>query len=93
MNIMTGHFASGELKVYFEANTTAGHDHTDSTYDFANQIGQILDDVMVASYAPGALLISSISMVTAPSRADLIELGGQDDYFQCMVSVKYGLSS
>jgi hypothetical protein len=93
MNIMTGHFASGELKVLFEANTVTGHDHTDSTYDFANQIGQILDDVMVASYAPGALLISGISMVTPPQRADLIEEGGQDDYFQCMVSVKYGLSS
>ena len=92
-----GSFASGELQVLIEMNTVPENaaDYAASCYDFTNFVGGIIQDVMNASYASGSLLITSIN-VQGVGRSHLTEVdqaGNKQDYFQCRLTVNWGLQS
>lgn len=82
-------YANGTLYLLLESDVSEAT-HQDATYEFTNQAGAIIGDVMAGSYASGKLFIRSINSAVAPQRADFNE---SEDYFQQYYAVEYGLGN
>ncbi|WP_166820516.1 hypothetical protein [Thalassoroseus pseudoceratinae] len=80
-------YANGTLYLLLEADVTEST-HQDSAYEFTNQAGAIVAEVMAGSYAGGKLFIRSINSAVPPQRADFNE---SEDYIQQYYSIDYGL--
>ena len=97
--VKRGGYISGQLKVIFEMATAAAYqqagaeatDFLSAAYDFVNSAGQVLEDMMEQSEAPGYLFIPArgidFQQVARTDRED------QTDYHQLHCTIPYGLDS
>lgn len=95
MGIQTGAWGRGVLHVLIEADvdTDNADSYADASYDFLNNVGALLSELMEDSGADGNLYIQRIQVIRQACRSNRDEArdDGFEDYMQVMFSVEYGV--
>lgn len=81
----------GSLLAVFEANVPAGRAALGTAMtDFANDVGDIVDDLRDLAAVGTGLDIRTIDVELGPHRADRAEDPASDDYYQVIFRVRFG---
>lgn len=87
---------SGSLFLMFEANVPAEHkgDTLDDIYDaaawFCQAVGDILAELIEASWAAGGMRISEVVLMAGPLRADKTTAATEGDFYQVCWEIRWG---
>lgn len=88
-------FGTGTLDVLFEADVSSENQSSfaDATFEFLNDFGNILDELMASSYTGGNLLIQRITSTMPPQRANFNQIrdNTKEDYYLSEIQVAYGV--
>lgn len=79
-----GHYVdTGMLRVQFEANVASGNqaDHTDALYEFTNNVGAIIDDMLGLAGSDTYLVVHEIRKTDGPGRIRIEDVGTDADEF------------
>ena len=94
-----GAYTSGRLwwMVALDVAVADASDHREASLAFGNVLGDVIEDVMIASEAAGKLAIRSIVLDQPPARSHPQRVGRRkqpavvEDYFEASLWVHYGI--
>lgn len=85
-------YATGSMHLLFEDDVDSANagSHEDAAYEFTNNVGAVIKEMIRNASSPGYLYVSGIEIVSGAQRA-CVEEGS--DYYQIWFRVAYGLKA